>query len=78
MYKEIQRLAEEALALQNKDNMDTALREISKIAYWESMKTFFEDKRVEQLTEKLKQYEQEAEQKKASAESTPAKKGGQK
>jgi hypothetical protein len=29
MYKEIQRLAEEALALQNKDRMDAALRQIS-------------------------------------------------
>ena len=29
MYKEIQRLAEEALALQNKDRMEAALRKIS-------------------------------------------------
>jgi hypothetical protein len=29
MYQEIKRLADEALALQNKDRMDAALREIS-------------------------------------------------
>ena len=91
MYKEIQRLAEEALALQNKDRMEAALNEIRGIAWTESMKTCFEDKRVEQLTERLKQYEQAAEQQKVStdranamaeaagvANRTPAKKGGAK
>jgi hypothetical protein len=66
MYKEIQRLAEEALALQNKDRMDAVLKEIRGIAWAEALKTSFEDKRVEILTEKLMQYEREAERKEAS------------
>lgn len=91
MYKEIQRLAEEALALQNKDRMEAVLKEIRGNAWTESMKTCFEDKRVEQLAEKLKQYELQDEQNKAStdranamaeaagvANRTPAKKGGAK
>lgn len=56
MYmKKIFDLAHEAIALQNKDRMDAALREIRDIAFPESMKTCFEDKRVELLTEQLKQ-----------------------
>lgn len=46
MYKEIQRLAEEALALQNKDHMDAALNEIRGIAWAEALKTSFEDARI--------------------------------
>lgn len=37
MYKQIKHLADEAIALQNKDRMDAVLREISDIAGTESL-----------------------------------------
>lgn len=46
MYQQIKTLAEDALALQNKDAMDSALRAISAIAAKEGMKTLFEDMRT--------------------------------
>lgn len=46
MYRQIKDLADQAIALQNKDRMDAALREISNIAWAESMKTCFEDARI--------------------------------
>ena len=41
MYQEIKDLAEKALALQNKDAMDKALRDIWDISYMELSKTMF-------------------------------------
>lgn len=46
MYNQIKQLADEAIALQNKDRMEAALREIASIAYRESGKTMFEDARI--------------------------------
>ncbi len=45
MYTRIKELADSAVALQNKINMEAALREISGICYMQSAKNMFSDMR---------------------------------
>lgn len=73
-FKQIKEMADAAIALQNKDQMDAALRDISGIAMSGSMLTMFEDKRVEELQRQLS----DSAGAQAVGAAAPAKKGGAK